>query len=287
MQGNSYTTFRLKCRAVPRILPIAILFVLGSFDFGVYAQKVQEWSLTVDITAADKSTGAILGDVNIRVFEISTDKTVYSIKTPAQGSFKFSVPQNAEYYMTFSRKGYVNKTIMISTTDVPKEMNLKTIFKFELKVEMNRENPCFDFSELKNPVGKIYFISRRKRFDWADFNYSIKRICDENDKPIEQKPSPKPAVKKPTNTINSGRIPLNKQMKKIGVKSIEYATEEGSNFITTKTIVITLDEKQIEYKKIHYNWTGIYYFQNGLPITYEVYKMMLQRYEIDVGDVEL
>lgn len=59
------------------------------------------------------------------------------------------------------------------------------------------------------------------------------------------------------------------EAKKIYVKKIEYDTEEGANYIITKTIITnTKDEKTI-YKKIIYNWGGVYFKKDEADITQE------------------
>jgi hypothetical protein len=59
------------------------------------------------------------------------------------------------------------------------------------------------------------------------------------------------------------------EAKKIYVKKIEYDTEEGANFIITKTIITNTKDEKIVYKKIIYNWGGTYYKKDEADITQE------------------
>jgi hypothetical protein len=57
------------------------------------------------------------------------------------------------------------------------------------------------------------------------------------------------------------------EAKKIYVKKIEYDTEEGANYIITKTIITTTKDERVIYKKIIYNWGGIYFKKDEADIT--------------------
>jgi hypothetical protein len=59
------------------------------------------------------------------------------------------------------------------------------------------------------------------------------------------------------------------EAKKIYVKKIEYDTEEGANYIITKTIITNTKDEKIVYKKIIYNWGGLYYKKDEADITQE------------------
>lgn len=59
------------------------------------------------------------------------------------------------------------------------------------------------------------------------------------------------------------------EAKKIYVKQIEYDTEEGANYIITKTIITNTKDEKIVYKKITYNWGGVYFKKDEADITQE------------------
>jgi hypothetical protein len=59
------------------------------------------------------------------------------------------------------------------------------------------------------------------------------------------------------------------EAKKIYVKNIDYETQEGTNFNITKTIITTLKDEKVEYKKIIYSWGGVYYKKDASDITEE------------------
>jgi hypothetical protein len=59
------------------------------------------------------------------------------------------------------------------------------------------------------------------------------------------------------------------EAKKIYVKKIEYDTEEGANYIITKTIITNTKDEKIVYKRIVYNWGGVYFKKDEADITQE------------------
>jgi hypothetical protein len=59
------------------------------------------------------------------------------------------------------------------------------------------------------------------------------------------------------------------EAKKIYVKKIEYDTEEGANYIITKTIITNTKDEKIVYKQIIYNWGGLYFKKDEADITQE------------------
>lgn len=57
------------------------------------------------------------------------------------------------------------------------------------------------------------------------------------------------------------------EAKKIYVKKIEYDSEEGSNYIMTKTIITNTKDEKIVYKKFIYSWGGVYFKKDDADIT--------------------
>ncbi len=57
------------------------------------------------------------------------------------------------------------------------------------------------------------------------------------------------------------------EAKKIYVIEIEYDTEEGANYIISKTIITKTNDEKLVYKRIIYNWGGIYFKKDDADIT--------------------
>jgi hypothetical protein len=66
------------------------------------------------------------------------------------------------------------------------------------------------------------------------------------------------------------------EAKIIYVKQIEYDTEEGANYIITKTIITNTKDEKIVYKNIIYNWGGVYFKKDEADITQESFKTDLK-----------
>ncbi len=57
------------------------------------------------------------------------------------------------------------------------------------------------------------------------------------------------------------------EAKKVYVKKIDYDTEEGPNYIITKTSVTLTNDEILVYKKILFNWGGVYFKKDLSDIT--------------------
>lgn len=82
--------------------------------------------------------------------------------------------------------------------------------------------------------------------------------------------------------IAEGRQKALDEAKKIYVKSIDYRTEEGTNYIITVTFITFMDSSNITYKKILYNWGGLYFKKDLEDTTGETYREELKKYTVKV-----
>lgn len=72
------------------------------------------------------------------------------------------------------------------------------------------------------------------------------------------------------------------ESKRIYVKSIDYQTEEGTNYIMTKTIITFINDEVTVYRKIVYNWGHTYYKRDTLDTTAETFNAELKKYTVKV-----
>jgi len=72
------------------------------------------------------------------------------------------------------------------------------------------------------------------------------------------------------------------EAKRIYVKSIDYQTEEGTNYIMTKTIITFINDEVTVYRKIIYNWGHTYYKRDALDTTAETFNAELKKYTVKV-----
>ena len=72
------------------------------------------------------------------------------------------------------------------------------------------------------------------------------------------------------------------EAKRIYVKSIDYQTEEGTNYIMTKTIITFINDEVTVYRKIIYNWGHTYYKRDTFDTTAETFNAELKKYTVKV-----
>lgn len=63
------------------------------------------------------------------------------------------------------------------------------------------------------------------------------------------------------------RKQASEEAKKIYVKNIEYETEDGQNYFIYKTIITNTKDEKTVYKRISYNWGGVYFKRDNDDIT--------------------
>ena len=85
--------------------------------------------------------------------------------TDKKGKVDFKVPINKDFFIEFSKPGYVSKIIQVNT-HMPPERKLAFIFPFE--VNIFKEVEGLDVSILKKPVAKVVYNLIEHQFDYDD-----------------------------------------------------------------------------------------------------------------------
>lgn len=118
-------------------------------------------------TATEKNK-ALEGAI-IKVFD-ETYTLLGSFTTNGKGKAEFRIPINKQFFIEFSKPGYVSKIIEVNT-QMPPERKLAFIFPFE--VSIFKEIEGFDISMLKKPVAKVVYNLIEHQFDY-DYTFTNK-----------------------------------------------------------------------------------------------------------------
>lgn len=116
-------------------------------------------------TATDK--GKPLANAIIKVFD-DKHKLLGSFTTNNKGKCEFRVPINKQFFIEFTKEGYVSKIIQVNT-NMPPERKLAFIFPFE--VTIFKEVNGLDVSILKKPVAKVVYNIIEHQFDY-DYTFT-------------------------------------------------------------------------------------------------------------------
>jgi tetratricopeptide (TPR) repeat protein len=93
---------------------------------------------------------------------------VTSTTTGSNGKFSFKLDPNNDYVVSFSKPGFINKKIAISTRNVPDERASHGFSGYDLSVTIFEQYSGIDYSVLNNPVGKLVYNPSK---DVEDFDY--------------------------------------------------------------------------------------------------------------------
>jgi hypothetical protein len=93
---------------------------------------------------------------------------VTSITTGSNGKFSFKLDPNNDYVVSFTKPGYIDKKIAISTRNVPDERASHGFSGYDLQVTIFEKYSGIDYSVLNNPIGKLVYNPSK---DVEDFDY--------------------------------------------------------------------------------------------------------------------
>jgi hypothetical protein len=133
----------------------------------VMSQTTKKSGLEFSGVILDKSSTKKNANVKISVTDLqkanASDSVLY---TGENGSFKFRFEIQKEYLLTFEKKGYIRKKILLNTA-FPNENNKIITNFFEIMFQMSDKMPSNYGGELLDkPFGKIVYIPAQKLFDY-------------------------------------------------------------------------------------------------------------------------
>jgi hypothetical protein len=142
-----------------------LLLILNLFNSTTYSQKV--WFLKLDITVTSRDIKLPGATITITKDGSNFEKLVIG----KESKYIFELPQDAEYYITVSKEGYVSKILSVSTNNVPEKQVTDYYFVFKVKVDIFKVIEGIDYSVLDEPIGKIFYDRNPRVFDY-DLKYT-------------------------------------------------------------------------------------------------------------------
>jgi hypothetical protein len=139
----------------------------------------QSPSWKMEVSGAVRLINSKSADKEQTLVSVSQDgKTIEKITSGENGKYALSLSPDHLYSLTFSHEGFVSKIIEISTRNGPsgKEVSAKEKYKVNIDIELLKEKKNVDISVFKKPVGKIFFNTKTKKFDYdRDYTDSISK----------------------------------------------------------------------------------------------------------------
>ena len=160
--------FRIRCMAV-------VFFITG---LSSYAQQKQ-LLVPVEFKMENGSTEESVVKVS------SNGKVLYSI--PGKSNFRLKLYFNKNYLISFSKQGFITKTIAIET-HIPSERLEKQVHPYKIGVVLFKQYEGINIVVYNQPVAKIRFSSAIDEFDYdTDYTKSILSKMSETEQQLKQK----------------------------------------------------------------------------------------------------
>ncbi len=255
--------------------------------FITFSADAQEIKFTVKLKLQIKD-----GNLDNAVINMTKNGTKDRVIDPSKGKYFVDLDLNAEYVLTFTKMGYITKSIIIDT-HVPSDRAQYDFAKFEAIVELNKQ-PEEEIITYTQPVGKINYSAPFGDFDFdKDYTASAQGMqkraeANPTPKPKPPAPNPKPETSipkppeiQPAKPTPVAGTPPEYKPEPVKPKSPVVAPEtpwkpsvrnkaekilQGDRKIIT-VVTVNIDGVDCIYRKEEYNWGGRYFYKDGGYIT--------------------
>ncbi|MCC6253047.1 MAG: hypothetical protein IT238_11375 [Bacteroidia bacterium] len=281
---------------------------------GLAVNAEGDWTFSLGVAVRDSESKMQLNEANILITDKNTGAKVYSAFSSSDQKIKFNLEKNRDYILKISGSNYVSKTITISTRNVPDpEKNIPN-YIFDVSAEIFTEIPGEDYSAFRQAFGMIMFDEVKKDFVWMP-NPEAKQKEDElkekrkaERKKQETKKSAVETGISELDKLEQRRIKAAERSKELEIKrleeenfrkamreealanfnpnyfepkmryvqSISEDSIEGQNHVIYIKKVVFENSDIVIYRKIVFDWGGIYYKQNEYDISEMTYDLIMK-----------
>ncbi len=233
------------------------------------------------------------GDMKSALITITRNGQHYKVIDPNGGKYGVELELNSDYIVTCTKMGYITKSLILDT-HIPSGREADDFRMCKITVELHPQ-PKDEIITYSQPVGKFKYSMEILDFDY-DKDYTQTALAmakkDEehpvaapkpptpNPRPEPPPPTPPPVVEKsnpipitvvqPVYThVEEGPLPQGVEVvtayKQINRTVARKVIQEDRRKLTVVTV--TIDGIDIIYRKVEYNWGGIYYYKENANIT--------------------
>jgi hypothetical protein len=245
----------------PENFNATVLLVLLFFSSSIlFAQEIPVVNVTFKLKILN-------GDLKSSQITITKTDAPYIVIDPNKEGDAVDLPLGFEYSITFTKTGYNTKRMLVDTHvpenrergDFERQISEVTLEKLSGKLEDN----------YVQMIGKIKYSMSKADFDFD----KVPAAQEDKTKKIEKPPlppNPKPITSSPKQNQPLPAV-VNKSepvSKTKGKNKVVKVISEDYKKITI--ITITIDGKDIIYKKEEYDW-GTFFYKDGKRITGDTY----------------
>ena len=291
---------------------LVVVFLLGIIE----TKAQNDWAFSVNVSASDIESKNQLDGVNILITDKITNTRVHSALSSAAQKIKLNLEPGKEYVLKISKNGYVSKTISISTRNVPVFDKTIPSFIFDVSADIFTEEPNEDYTKFRQAFGMILFDETKKDFIWIPNPDAKKKEEELKDQRKEKRKKEEKSPKKNVNDEGKNDLEVLAAKKEEAIRRAKERDQKRKddqeyresvrqealasfdvnydaprmlyakvintdsitqrNFTETLTKVIFDDGRKVIFRKIVFEWGGIYYKQDYFDITDITYNLMMK-----------
>jgi hypothetical protein len=148
------------------------LIGFAQMDGDKQKDKWMEDNIFLDGEVTDYYTGESISGVTITASVNSA--TTAKGTSDGKGEYKTVLEYDKTYTITFSKAGYVSKTITMNTSGVP-DLKRQKVPDMGAEITLFKPNDCIKTDLLDAPIGKAVYFANKNVMDW-DMEYSMPRL---------------------------------------------------------------------------------------------------------------
>jgi hypothetical protein len=148
--NNKTPDLRLRFKALAIILILLNGFLAKAHDIPL-------------ISAEATCKGVAMKDLTVRIYRASD--LVIEIPATEKKKIFFSLQENSNYTIVFSKPGYITRSISVDT-HIPEEMITGPVYSFEFELGMLEEDVALNTYYLDFPIALVGFNKKTERFEY-------------------------------------------------------------------------------------------------------------------------
>lgn len=282
----------------------------------IQASGQTDWRFSVNVSAKDLETKNQLDGVNIIITEKLSNTKVHSATSSANQKVILNLEPGKDFVLKISKNGFVSKTISISTKNVPISDKTIPSFIFDVSADIFTEEPNEDYSSFRQAFGMILFDETKRDFVWIPNPDAKQKEDELKDKRKEKRKQEEKNNKKSAKEESKDELEIlahkkeeaqkrareREQKRKeeqeykeflrqealssfnvdydaprmLYAKVINTESVEQRNYVATITKVTFDDGRKVIFRKIVFEWGGVYYKQDDYDISDLTYNLLMK-----------
>jgi hypothetical protein len=247
---------------------------------------------SITLKVKDMETEKKIDDVCFEIIDDESSKLIFQSDKIEKTPFLVNLETEHIYTATISKKGYVKQILTISTQKLSKSKQLKGKYQIEIIGEIFEWYNDEDYSTFEKSFGTIKFNLQANDFIWNP-NKTILTKEEEikRNRRSARKSGNKLNVKQNRNTDFKSKLfqsnytnssntnyKLETPIDTPSIKSIETKKELVNNGEILITNIVFDNGKSQMFKRISYEWGGLFYKLNESDISEVSYKISKTKY---------